>query len=173
MAREDVQMEVWMVRVRLTHDLQSISSLMLGCRGKVGMVVKEDFPTWRKVYVSMAEMEGMVCQAVELALHDRPRPARLAPGRLIQGLKKIQLLAASSYEKAVNPVSNGGYGDYDELLADVVGWTGTENLVQMRRTFEEVLDGVEGATLRSGEGGWGGADPAKGNDGANGTARKT
>lgn len=75
-------------------------------------------------------MVGMVRQAVELALHNKPRPAKLAPGRLIQSFKEIQLLAAYASRSAVNSVTDGGYEEYEELLADVAGWTGTNNLTK-------------------------------------------
>lgn len=38
----------------------------------------------------------------------------------------------------------GRLGDYDELLADVIGWTGTEHPEKMKRTVEGVLDGDQG-----------------------------
>lgn len=120
MALGELQMKDCMVRVRSADDLHFILSLMVGCRGKVSMLLKKDLPAWQKVYVNVVEMAGMVHQAVELAIHKNRRPAGLAPGRLIQGFKKIQMLAAYSYEAAVNPASDGGYENYDELLADVV-----------------------------------------------------
>lgn len=84
----ELQMEDWMVRVRSADDLHFILSLKSGCRGKVNMLVNDDLPAWRKVHVSLVEMAGMVRQAVELALHDKPRPPRLAPGRLIHGFEE-------------------------------------------------------------------------------------
>lgn len=53
MALGDLRMEDWMVRVKSADDLQFILLSTLGCRGKVGMSVKEDLPAWRKVYVSL------------------------------------------------------------------------------------------------------------------------
>lgn len=55
----------------------------------------------------------------------------------------------------MTPVSDGGYGDYDELLADVILWMGTDKLVKMGREVEEVLDG------NAGEAGDGGGEPTQ------------
>lgn len=76
-------------------------------------------------------------------------------------------MAVHLLKKAVNAVTDGGHGSYGELLADVVGWTGTENLGVIQRKVEEVLMGDRGGAVAGR-----GTDTASGDDRFDGTRRK-
>lgn len=69
---------------------------------------------------------------------------------MISDLKKIQQLAVVAWDTAVNPETDGGYGEYEEFLEDLVGWTGTNSLGKLRMIEDDALEGVEGSL---GEGG--------------------
>lgn len=118
----DLRAADWMVRVRSAEGLSFVLLLMLGARENVAMRTRNELPVWRRINMGVAEMARMLKTAIGLDLHDKLMPARLPPGKLPQGLKRIRLSAFFEVETAVNPVTDGEYEGSEELLADVAGW---------------------------------------------------
>lgn len=49
---------------------------MMGARGMVAMLIRDELPAWQRIYVGVADMAGMAKTVIGLAWHDKPMPAR-------------------------------------------------------------------------------------------------
>lgn len=130
-----------MIRIRSANHLIFALALTMGARGKIRVGAKEELPGSRRMYHGVKKVTEMLEQAVSMMLEDKTLPAELAPNMLILGLSGVKLLSTHAFKSAVNPMTDGTFATMDDMLGDVMGWSGTLDLQTMIGKVEEDLVG--------------------------------